>query len=134
MRQDLRDEWLIHDDLGENYTFTPKQISSSSEFKTRLMYSGATWLGTQKHLDQIIIRQPASTLVCHQAREYTGSRVVPVSQATTGVLTFQDLQHITGYQRRSDVERSLIAQGVRLFRGRTGPWTTLDLINHAGQR
>ena len=55
-----------------------------------------------------------------------------MSQATTGVLTFQDLQHITGYQRRSDVERSLIAQGVRLFRGRTGPWTTLDLINHAG--
>ncbi|MDT6920358.1 DUF4224 domain-containing protein [Pseudomonas atacamensis] len=55
-----------------------------------------------------------------------------MSQATTGVLTFQDLQHITGYQRRSDVERSLIAQGVRLFRGRTGPWTTLDLINQAG--
>ncbi|MFJ2388777.1 DUF4224 domain-containing protein [Pseudomonas koreensis] len=55
-----------------------------------------------------------------------------MSRTTTGVLTFQDLQHITGYQRRSDVERSLIAQGVRLFRGRTGPWTTLDLINHAG--
>ena len=52
--------------------------------------------------------------------------------ATLGVLTFQDLQQITGYQRRSDVERSLINQGVRLFRGRTGPWTTLDLINHAG--
>lgn len=45
------------DDDGDNYTFTPKQISSSSEFKTRLMYSGATWLGTQKHLDQIILRQ-----------------------------------------------------------------------------
>ncbi len=45
------------DDEGDNYTFTPKQIASSSEFKTRLMYSGATWLGTQKHLDQIILRQ-----------------------------------------------------------------------------
>ncbi len=45
------------DDNGANYTFTPKQIASSSEFKTRLMYSGATWLGTQKHLDQIILRQ-----------------------------------------------------------------------------
>jgi hypothetical protein len=55
-----------------------------------------------------------------------------VTLATSGILTFQDLQHITGYQRRSDVERSLIDQGVRLFRGRTGPWTTLDLINHAG--
>ncbi|KIQ58930.1 hypothetical protein [Pseudomonas fluorescens] len=47
------------------------------------------------------------------------------------VLVFTDLQRITGYQRRSDVERSLIDQGVRLFRGRTGPWTTLDLINQA---
>ncbi|MGV8887722.1 DUF4224 domain-containing protein [Pseudomonas sp. LT1P18] len=54
------------------------------------------------------------------------SRVVP------GVLTFEDLQCITGYQRRSDVERTLIDQGVRLFRGRTGPWTTLELINQAG--
>lgn len=48
------------------------------------------------------------------------------------VLTFQDLQRITGYQRRSDVERSLIEQGVHIFRGRCGPWTTLDLINRAG--
>ncbi|MHC8330184.1 hypothetical protein [Pseudomonas sp. LB1P83] len=47
------------------------------------------------------------------------------------VLIFEDLQRITGYQRRSDVERSLIEQGIRLFRGRTGPWTTLDLINQA---
>ena len=23
-------------------------------------------------------------------------------------------------------------QGIRLFRGRTGPWTTVDLINQAG--
>lgn len=51
---------------------------------------------------------------------------------TPGVLTFQDLQRITGYQRRSDVERTLISQGVRIFRGRCGPWTTLALINHAG--
>ncbi|WP_082460409.1 DUF4224 domain-containing protein [Pseudomonas mediterranea] len=48
------------------------------------------------------------------------------------VLVFTDLQRITGYQRRSDVERSLVEQGIRLFRGRTGPWTTLDLINRAG--
>lgn len=45
------------DDDGDNYTFTPKQIAASSEFKTRLMHCGATWLGTQKHLDQIILRQ-----------------------------------------------------------------------------
>ncbi|WP_242461402.1 hypothetical protein [Pseudomonas sivasensis] len=52
--------------------------------------------------------------------------------AVPGVLTFQDLQHVTGYQRRSDVERSLIEQGVHIFRGRSGPWTTIDLINRAG--
>lgn len=50
---------------------------------------------------------------------------------TGKVLTFEDLQRITGYQRRSDVERSLINQGIRMFRGRTGPWTTLDLIHQA---
>lgn len=51
---------------------------------------------------------------------------------SAAILVFEDLQRITGYQRRSDVERTLIDQGVRLFRGRTGPWTTIDLINHAG--
>ncbi|WP_414904372.1 hypothetical protein [Pseudomonas sp. IT-P260] len=50
---------------------------------------------------------------------------------SSNVLIFEDLQRITGYQRRSDVEKTLIEQGVRLFRGRTGPWTTLDLINQA---
>ncbi len=48
------------------------------------------------------------------------------------VLTFEDLKRITGYTRRADVERTLHEQGVRIFRGRTGPWTTVDLINQAG--
>ncbi|AUF99774.1 hypothetical protein CXQ81_03925 [Pseudomonas sp. 09C 129] len=50
----------------------------------------------------------------------------------TGVLTFEDLKRITGYVRRADVERTLHDQGIRLFRGRTGPWTTVELINQAG--
>jgi hypothetical protein len=50
----------------------------------------------------------------------------------SNVLTFEDLKRITGYARRADVERTLREQGVRLFRGRTGPWTTLELINQAG--
>lgn len=54
-----------------------------------------------------------------------------MNSRSDNVLVFTDLQRITGYQRRSDVERSLADQGVRLFRGRTGPWTTLDLINQA---
>lgn len=45
------------DNAPEKFTFTPKQISSSSEFKARLMFAGATWLGTQRYLDQIVIRQ-----------------------------------------------------------------------------
>jgi len=54
-----------------------------------------------------------------------------MSEASS-VLTFEDLKRITGYARRADVERALHAQGIRLFRGRTGPWTTVDLINQAG--
>lgn len=50
----------------------------------------------------------------------------------TDVLTFEDLRRITGYTRPADVERNLREQGVRVFRGRTGPWTTVALINHAG--
>lgn len=48
------------------------------------------------------------------------------------VLTFEDLKRITGYARRADVERTLHEQGIRMFRGRTGPWTTVELINQAG--
>ncbi|WP_095156094.1 DUF4224 domain-containing protein [Pseudomonas sp. Irchel 3E13] len=54
-----------------------------------------------------------------------------MAHGTTDVLSFEDLQRITGYQRRSDVERTLVQQGIRMFRGRTGPWTTIDLINRA---
>jgi len=49
-----------------------------------------------------------------------------------GILTTADLQSATGYQRASDIERCLSQQGVRLFWGKDGPWTTLDLINAAG--
>jgi len=54
-----------------------------------------------------------------------------MGNGTTMVLSFEDLQRITGYQRRSDVEKTLLDQGIRMFRGRTGPWTTIDLINSA---
>ncbi len=48
------------------------------------------------------------------------------------VLEFEDLQRVTGYQRRSDVERALRSQGIKIFVGRKGPWTTVDLVNQAG--
>lgn len=55
-----------------------------------------------------------------------------MSSTVIGILDFQDLQQVTGYQRRSDVERTLRQQGIKLFHGRLGPWTTTDLINQAG--
>ncbi len=48
------------------------------------------------------------------------------------LLTCDDLRAITGYQRPADIERCLFDQGIKTFRGRLGPWTTLDLINQAG--
>lgn len=55
-----------------------------------------------------------------------------MSETISSVLTFDDLKRITGYTRRADVERTLREQGIRLFRGRNGPWTTVELVNQAG--
>lgn len=55
-----------------------------------------------------------------------------MTEGCAGLVTFQDLQRITGYARRSDIERTLQEQGIHMFYGRSGPWTTLDLINQAG--
>lgn len=48
------------------------------------------------------------------------------------VLDTDDLKAITGYQRGADAARCLREQGVMVFNGRRGPWTTIDLINQAG--
>ena len=50
----------------------------------------------------------------------------------SNILSCDQLKGITGYQRSADVARCLRDQGVRVFYGRNGPWTTLDLINLAG--
>lgn len=49
-----------------------------------------------------------------------------------GLVPFESLRVLTGYERRSDIERSLQSQGIRFFYGRHGLWTTLTLINYAG--
>ena len=46
-----------NDAPSEKITFTLKQFASSGEFKARLLYSSAVWLGAQKHLDQISMKQ-----------------------------------------------------------------------------
>lgn len=52
--------------------------------------------------------------------------------SAASVLEFEELKRITGYSRRADVERALRSQGIRIFIGRKGPWTTVDLVNQAG--
>lgn len=52
--------------------------------------------------------------------------------STAAVLSCTDLMAITGYQRPGDVARCLRAQGIHVFHGKAGPWTTLDLVNRAG--
>lgn len=47
-------------------------------------------------------------------------------------LEFADLQRLTGYTRIADVRRTLENQGVRVFEGKDGIWTTVQLINAAG--
>lgn len=47
-------------------------------------------------------------------------------------LEFPDLQRLTGYTRMADVRRTLENQGVRVFEGKEGIWTTIQLINAAG--
>ena len=54
------------------------------------------------------------------------------AMSNVNVLSCEDLRAITGYQRAADIERCLAEQGVKTFRGRCGPWTTIDLINQAG--
>jgi len=48
------------------------------------------------------------------------------------IITFDDLQALTGYSRPADVERCLKKQGVKLIIGRDGrPSTTIEALNQA---
>lgn len=49
-----------------------------------------------------------------------------------GIVPFEALSKATGYNRPSDVERCLRKQGIIVFHGKNGPWTTLMLLNAAG--
>lgn len=48
------------------------------------------------------------------------------------IVTTKVLQEVTGYQTAADIARCLRNQGIKVFAGRNGPWTTVDLINLAG--
>jgi len=51
---------------------------------------------------------------------------------TSEIISFDELQRITKYDRPGDVERCLKKQGIHVFFGRKGVWTTVALINAAG--
>lgn len=50
-----------------------------------------------------------------------------------GVLSTADLLRATGYTSVGVMRRRLEAQGIRLFEGKDGPWTTTQLLREAGQ-
>jgi hypothetical protein len=51
----------------------------------------------------------------------------------SGLVKFEDLQSITGYERAGDIEQALRSQGIKFFHGKAKTvWTTMDLINAAG--
>lgn len=48
------------------------------------------------------------------------------------ILETSDLLQITGYQKAGEAARCLRNQGIKVFNGKNGPWTTLALVNAAG--
>lgn len=50
---------------------------------------------------------------------------------SSSIVTFEALKAISGYHQTSAVERWASSQGIRVFWGRNGPWTTIELINAA---
>jgi len=52
--------------------------------------------------------------------------------AAEHILDTAELAKRTGYERPADIARCLRKQGIHVFDGRNGPWTTLELVNYAG--
>ena len=50
---------------------------------------------------------------------------------SSSLLCTNDLRAITGYKNAADVARCLRRQGVKVFEGKDGPWTTIEAINSA---
>lgn len=47
------------------------------------------------------------------------------------LVPFDALKVISGYQQTGAIERWARKQGIKLFYGRNGPWTTIEIINAA---
>jgi hypothetical protein len=60
------------------------------------------------------------------------TRMEEKRSALGSILTTTDLLAITGYDRPGDAARKLRAQGIHVFEGKDGIFTTLELVNAAG--
>lgn len=50
---------------------------------------------------------------------------------TEHIIPFPDLQKLSGKRQRAAVERWCAREGIRVFHGVEGVWTTLDALNAA---
>lgn len=51
---------------------------------------------------------------------------------TDGILNSAALKKITGYKREGSLKPFLEKQGIAVFDGKNGIWTTMELVNAAG--
>ena len=73
------------------------------------------------------------TYVCTYSYTYARLLLTPlVAAAVIGsIVEFEDLQRLSGFERRADVERWAEDIGLPFRRSRSGIWTTLDALNSA---
>lgn len=55
-----------------------------------------------------------------------------MAKTNSGLVSAEELLAITNYEQVGPMKKKLESQGIKLFDGKNGPWTTLDLINAAG--
>lgn len=51
---------------------------------------------------------------------------------TTGILNSEALKEITGYKLDGPLKNFLEDQGIAVFNGKNGIWTTMELVKAAG--
>ncbi|ALO46615.1 hypothetical protein [Pseudohongiella spirulinae] len=54
--------------------------------------------------------------------------------AESNIVYAEELARVTGLEKPAAIRRELEKQGIAVFMGKNGPWTTRDLIAAAGKR
>ena len=55
-----------------------------------------------------------------------------MAKTGVGLVSTEELLAVTNFENVGPMKKKLEKQGIKLFDGKDGPWTTLDLINAAG--